>query len=90
MIGVKCLCFQICQKQLDNMDSFRSFTGKIDKLDHDFNALLREEVKLANQKKNSVREIERLMTQMEALITREQIMLDKASLYSSKHSMCIV
>lgn len=67
----------LCQKQLDGMDNFRTYQGKIDRLTYDLNSLIREKAKLTLQKKNSLREIERLMTQMEALMTREQIMLDK-------------
>lgn len=67
----------ICQKQLDNMDNFRSFSGKIGKLENELNSLIRDEAKMAQQKKNAVRDVERFMGQMESLITREQIMIDK-------------
>jgi predicted nuclease with TOPRIM domain len=70
----------LIREQLDSMESFRAFSGRTDKLEHDLNSLMREEAKLAQQKKSAIRDVERLMTQMEALITREQIMIDKASI----------
>jgi len=69
----------LCNKHMEGLDSYRTFQSKIDKYNLDLNNLIRDEGKLSVQKKNCIRETERLMAQMEALLTREQIMLDRVT-----------
>jgi hypothetical protein len=67
----------LCNKYMESMEILNMFEGKIDKLNSELGELVREETKLTTQKKNYIHDTEKLMTQMESLLTREHIMLDR-------------
>jgi len=61
------------------MDNYGIFQATIDNMHSELGVLTREEARLIAHKKNCIKETEKLMAQMENLLTREHIMLDRVS-----------
>lgn len=68
---------QVRAEYLEEMGTLRSYQIQIDKLSAELNELIRDEGKMQQQRKNSMSETESMLMNMETLLAKEQVLLEK-------------